>query len=125
MGESVKRKRVLIVEDEPHVATYLKTLLEDNGFAASTAPDGQRGLEMARLEVPDLVVLDLVMPGRSGAHLYRDLGEDVRLGAVPVIVVSAVAQLDPALSQPAAVFDKPIDPQAFIQTVERLLGRAD
>ena len=70
----------------------------------------------------DLVVLDLVMPGQTGADFCESLRQDQDLRRIPIIVVSAVAGRELAITQPAAVFDKPIDPQAFIDAVERTLS---
>jgi len=117
-----RKKKVLVVEDEDHVSKYLRTLLEDDGYVTFSAPDGQRGLEVARRERPDLVVLDLVMPGKTGTDFYRNLRKDAALGRIPIIVVSAVAGRNLAITRPAAVFDKPIDPNAFLAAVEQALA---
>lgn len=117
------KKTILVVDDEPHVVAYLETLLQDNGYETISAPNGKLGLEMVKRERPDLVVLDLMMPKQTGTDFCRRLQRDEQLGATPVIVVSAVPGRHLAVKNPAAVFDKPIEPGAFLAAVRRVLGR--
>ena len=63
-------KRVLIVDDEPSVASYLEMLLRDSGYDTITAADGAEALDMARKEKPNLVTLDISMPKSSGTRFY-------------------------------------------------------
>ena len=72
MSEQTKRT-ILIVDDEPDVAAYLKAFFEDNGFRAVTAADGKQGFEKATAEHPDLITLDITMPEESGVRMFRDL----------------------------------------------------
>ncbi len=116
-----ERKKVLVVDDEPHVRKYLKTILQDAGYEAVSASDGHKGLKAARREKPNLIVLDLVMPRQTGTDFYRNMVKDRELSNIPIIVVSAVGGRELAVKRPAAVFDKPIDPEAFISAVERAL----
>jgi len=68
MAESERGKRtILVVDDEPHVVTYLETLLHDNGYRTVSASDGKEGIEKARSEPVDLVCLDISMPEHSGS----------------------------------------------------------
>ncbi len=120
MTESTKKK-ILVMDDEPHVVVYLETLLQDNGYETVSAPDGRAGLEVARQERPDLIVLDLMMPRQTGTDFYRNLIKDSELGHRPVIVVSAVPGSHLAVRDPAAIFDKPIDADAFLAAVARVL----
>ena len=84
------KKKILVIDDEPHVVTYIKTLLEDNGFDTATAANGREGMEVAKEYKPDLVCLDITMPEQSGISFYRDLRDDPQLAKVPVLVVTAV-----------------------------------
>ena len=115
------KKKILVLDDEPHVVAYLETLLQDNGYETISAADGRAGLELARQEMPDLVILDLMMPRQTGTDFYRNLVKDRELGGRPVIVVSAVPGSHLAVKNPAAIFDKPIDPDAFLTAVARAL----
>lgn len=112
-------KRILIVDDDADIRAYLSSLLEDKGYVASTAQDGAEALESVRREKPDLVILDLMMPHQTGTEFYRKMIRDKALCDTQVIVVSGLAGRELALKEPAAVFDKPIDPDAFIAAVEK------
>ena len=114
-------KKILIIDDEADVRTYLATLLKKNGYDTVIADNGQTGLEMARQERPDLVLLDLMMPNQSGTDFYRNMIKEDDLAETPVIVVSGLAGRHLAVKKPAAVFDKPIDPDKFMVAVNKAL----
>ena len=91
MGEQKDgRKKILVLDDEPNVVTYLETLLQDNGYETVSAADGRQGMEKARSEKPDLITLDISMPEKSGVRFYRELKEARELAATPVVIVTAV-----------------------------------
>jgi len=129
------KKRILVIDDEPHVVTYIKTLLEDNGYETVTASDGAEGLEMVRKYRPDLVCLDITMPETTGIRFYRDLKEDTALSKTPVVVVTAVSYYgrDPEpfkrflstrkqVPPPEGFIPKPIDQKQLIDTVGAILS---
>jgi two-component system, cell cycle response regulator DivK len=122
MSEEITNKLVLVVDDEKENLTYVGTLLEDNGYDVVTAGDGKEALEAARDKKPDLVVLDLMMPNQTGTDFYRNLSKEKELKNVPVIVVSGLAGRDLAVPEPVAVFDKPLDTDAFITAVDKVLS---
>jgi len=130
-----KKKRVLVIDDEPSVVTYLVTLLGDNGYDTISAENGRTGIEKARRDRPDLVCLDITMPEGTGIRFYRELKGDPALAATPVIIVTAVTGLggDPEpvkhfldtrkhLPPPEAFLAKPIDRQEFLDTVAGVLA---
>lgn len=114
--------KILIIDDEADIRSYLATLLADEGYETCTANDGYEGLEVARREKPDLISLDLMMPNNSGTDFYRKMSRDASLAATPVIVVSGIAGRELAVKRPAAVFDKPIDPDLFLAEVRKALA---
>jgi CheY-like chemotaxis protein len=129
------KKKILIIDDERSVVTYLETLLQDNGYETVSAEDGRIGFEKAKSEKPDLVCLDITMPQESGIRFYRNLKEDPELAATPVVVVTAVTGEggDPEpfrkflstrkqVPAPEAFFSKPIDRQEFLDTVVKILN---
>lgn len=129
------RKKILIVDDEAHVVTYLETLLQDHGFDTISAQDGVDGLARARQDRPNLVVLDISMPRKSGVRMYREMREDPALSATPVVVVTAVTGYggDPEVFHkfldsrrnvppPEAFVAKPIDREELVKTVAQLLA---
>ena len=128
------KKKILIVEDEPGLVTYLETLLEDNGYETTSASDGRIALEMVRAQRPDLITLDMSMPETSGVRFYRDLKEDSELAGIPVIVVTAITGYggDPAefkkfistrkqVPPPEGFVAKPIEPEELLTAVKDLL----
>jgi DNA-binding response OmpR family regulator len=117
-------KRVLIIDDEDDVRKYLVTVLKRYGYETLTASDGVEGLAIAKRERPDLVSLDLMMPNQSGTDFYRNLCKDKKISATPIIVVSGLSGRHLSVKNPVAVFDKPIDPLAFIEAVMKAIGPA-
>ena len=83
------RARVLVVDDDPEIVTFLATLLELEGIDSQVATSAAAALEKLRLAVPNLVLLDIAMPDRDGLDLCRELKSDPRTSEVPVFVVSA------------------------------------
>ena len=114
--------KVLVIDDEQDMRVYLANILQEHGYSVVKAADGFEGIEIARRERPALVVLDLVMPVQSGTDFYRKFSRDPDLSEIPVIVVSGVAGRDLAVKRPVAVFDKPIDPDRFIDAVKKATG---
>ena len=115
-------KKILVVDDEADVRTFLTAVLKKAGYDTVTASDGQEALDKVQQESPDAVILDLQMPNKTGTDFYRKLSKDKDLKDIPVIVVSGLAGRNLAVRKPVAVFDKPIDPDEFIQAVEKALA---
>ena len=82
-------KKVLLVEDEDNIAFALGFLIERQGFTMSRVSSGPDALEAMMADIPDLVVLDVQLPGRSGYEVLQALREDARLRAVKVLMMSA------------------------------------
>lgn len=129
-------KKILILDDEPHVVTYLETLLRDNGYETLSGSNGKEGLDKLHNEPVDLVCLDISMPEESGVRFYRNLKEDSRLSAIPVLIVTAVTGYggDPEpfkqfistrkqIPPPEGFLAKPIDRQEFLATVASILSK--
>ena len=116
------KKKILVLDDEKHIVTYITTLLRKKGYEAIPALNAEEAIETARQEKPDLVVLDLMMPKKTGTDFARKLSRDKELKDTPIIVVSALAGRDLAVRKAKAVFDKPIDPDMFIAAVEEALS---
>jgi CheY-like chemotaxis protein len=129
------RKKILVLDDEVNVATYLVTLLQDNGYDTVSAADGSEGLEKLRSEKPDLVTLDISMPEKSGVRFYREVKEDPELAGIPVVVVSAITgyggrpedfekfmSTRKNLAPPNAFVPKPIDREELLKVIKDLLS---
>ena len=81
-------KHIMIVDDSPTDTHVLKKMLEKNGFSTVTAGDAQEGIETARREKPDLILMDVVMPGLNGFQATRQLTSDPETASIPVIIVT-------------------------------------
>ncbi len=122
-------KTILIVDDEPDVATYLKAFFEDNGFHVLSASNGKEGFAVATSEKPDLITLDITMPEESGVRLYRELQAGEATSAIPVIIVTGVShefkrfiETRRQVNPPAGYFEKPVDRDALLAKVNELLA---
>ena len=82
-------KRVLIIEDEKDLAELLAFNLEKEGFAATCVHDGRQGLERAGTDLPDLILLDLMLPGLLGTEVCKALRKDQRTAQIPIIMITA------------------------------------
>lgn len=118
--------RILVVDDEPDVCTFLSAVLEDNGAEVGTAQDGDQGLAMARAERWDLVTLDLNMPGRDGGQVYAEMRKDPALKGVPVIIITGRPELRKLIYErpvppPEGYLDKPVTEETLLVNVRKVL----
>lgn len=123
------KKTILIVDDEPDVAAYLKAFFEDNGFRALTAANGKEGFAIARAERPDLITLDITMPEESGVRMFREVQAEPATANIPVIMITGVSsdfkkfiETRRQVHPPDAYFEKPIDRDALLAKVNELLA---
>jgi len=123
--EAAMSHKILVVDDEADVRAFLKAVLERRGWDVVTAEDGFQAYDIATEERPEVIILDLQMPNQTGTDFYRRLTRHHELREVPIIIVSGLAGRHLAVSNPFAVFDKPIDPDEFTAAVERALGEND
>lgn len=117
-------RTVLLIEDN-ELNRYLTTfLLEKYGYIVIFAPDGFKGLDLARDSAPDLVLLDMQLPGMDGYAVARALREIPLLHDIPIIAVTSYAMLgdrDKALKAGCTGYiEKPIDPETFVSEMERI-----
>lgn len=116
--------RILIVEDHPTMREAMRLVLETEGFVIREAGDGPSALRLAHEQPPDLMFLDLNIPGASGADVLRELKASPDTARVRVIIVTATGEegRDYVLSLGAdEYFTKPFSPTALLRTVERVL----
>lgn len=85
-------RQVLLIEDEPNIAEAIRFLLSRDGWAVTVLADGAQGLAAARAERPDLVILDLMLPGLSGLEILKALRGDPATAAMPVMMLTAKGQ---------------------------------
>jgi len=138
-------KKVLIVDDEPDGVSFVSSILEENGYDYITAANGAKGLEILIKEKPDLILLDLLMPEKSGIMLFQEVKKDPELRDIPIIIVSGASEVTgvdfknfifrkavdsdektsgpPAQAEffsPDAFVDKPVNPDLLIKAIEKV-----
>jgi CheY-like chemotaxis protein len=124
---ATSKPRVLCIEDEAYMLDLLRLILESAGYAFLGARDGLEGLELMRSEAPDLVLLDLMLPGVDGAEVLLRKKKDPAIREVPVIAVTAlVSPFDQIMwkrrTEIRDYVTKPFKRQELLDTVERALA---
>jgi DNA-binding response OmpR family regulator len=123
----VPDRKILVVEDDPVILDLLTTNFELEGFEVARAVDGVEGLQMARMEHPNAVVADIMMPRMSGLELLEALKSDPETSTIPVVFVSAKAQADDIRAGIDAGADdyvtKPFDPGDLVELITKLTDR--
>lgn len=139
-------KKILVVDDEPDAISFIGSVLEDNGYDYISANNGVEGLELARKEKPDAILLDLIMPEKSGILMFQELKKDPELGNIPVIIVSGASEVtgvdfknfmfkqprrrdkkvvetsgETKFTAPNAFVEKPVDPDELIKVIKENL----
>ena len=131
----MKKKTVLIVEDELDMRIFISTLLETSGYQPVMTRDGNEGMLKARDVCPDLIILDVMMPGEGGVQMYRQLKTHDTLCRIPVIMLSAVARktfshylnmvnarLKKPIPEPDAYIEKPPEAEDILKMAAALIG---
>jgi len=127
---TARKRTVVCIEDEAEMIDLIKLILGRKGFELVGASGGVEGLEAVRRVKPDLVLLDLMMPGMDGWEVYQQMKADEELKHIPVIIVTAKAQsIDKVLGLHIAKVEdyitKPFGPQELLQSIEKVLGKLD
>ena len=121
-----KKKKILFIEDEPDQVLMVRLRLEKSGYYVITAMDGVAGLKKALQEKPDLILLDVIMPGIDGLEVCRRLRAESTMEKVPVIVTTAAGSDDIEHACATAGADdcirKPYEASGLIDKVRRLIG---
>ena len=121
------RERILLIEDEPDIAEVLQYNLEKEGFQVETARRGDMGLEAIRREVPDLLLLDLMLPGIDGLELTRILKRDNATSRLPIVMLTARGEeVDRIVGLELGADDyisKPFSPREVVLRVKAVLRR--
>ncbi|HDI78902.1 MAG TPA: response regulator [Desulfobacteraceae bacterium] len=132
-------KKILIIDDDPDVILFLDTILSDNGYDTYQANNGKEGLEVLKETRPDLILLDLMMPVKSGLGFFRDIKRMDEFKDIPVIMVTGVAgetgidlkhffksgvrQKEGKELRPEGYIEKPIDPDRLIEMIKEIIGQ--
>ncbi|MCG8431539.1 MAG: response regulator [Candidatus Omnitrophica bacterium] len=121
-----RKNKILVVDDEPDVVMMVQKRLEREGYEVVTAPDGKTGLKQAQRHRPQLILLDIIMPGNDGFGMLRALKKHRRTAEIPVILVTARSETD-ALREgkecgAVDYFIKPFEWDLLLAYIKRYLG---
>ena len=119
--------RILVVDDEPDSRVFISTVLEDEGATVFEAADGKEALEIARRERPDLMTLDLEMPGMDGGQVFEAMRTDPELRDIPICIVSGHPELRGLIYQrsvppPDGYLDKPVEESRLLLNLRKILA---
>ena len=125
-------KKILAIDDEDDLLTFYSEVLEDGNFIPITANDPIEGIKKAREEKPDLILLDIMMPKKSGMRTYTELKKDPDLKNIPVIIITGLPDevdykklLDRSVTgkiPPEGHLTKPCKPDVLIDEIQKILG---
>ncbi|HJX14718.1 MAG TPA: response regulator, partial [Candidatus Deferrimicrobiaceae bacterium] len=119
-------RRILVVDDEPDVRMFLTAVLEDNGATVFSAADGDEGLALARKERPDLITLDLSMPGMDGGKVFEAIRKDPELAKIRMCIITGRPELRKLIYErdvppPEGYLDKPVNEEKVLTNVRKIL----
>ncbi len=126
-GAVLKGNKILVVDDEPDALAQIASILEDNGATTLQATDGDQAIELARKEKPDLMTLDLSMPGKSGVEVFVIIREDPELCEIPICIITGKPEMRkliyerPAHASPEGYLDKPVSEKTLVRNVRKIL----
>jgi two-component system, OmpR family, alkaline phosphatase synthesis response regulator PhoP len=125
-------KKILVVDDDPDLVEAASMILKSRQYEVVAAYGGIEGLEKAKTEKPDLIVLDVMMPDKDGYTVCKELKADAALSAIPVLLLTAVVSHIPTTRYSHQMgkemeaddyMDKPVDPPELVKRIEALLSR--
>lgn len=119
-------KKILVIEDNPMNRQLIADILTYHNFTVITADNGESGIAMTKEQMPDLILLDLQMPGMNGFETLRQIRDDPRIQGMKVVAVTSYAMAGDRKQVLAAGFDgyiaKPLDTKEFPKTVKKMIG---
>ena len=128
-----KKAKIFIIDDDPDFVESTKIVLESKPYDVIVAYEGTDGLRRAREESPDLILLDIIMPGKDGFTVAEQLKKDPELTGIPVIMLTSFSSKRGETSIPVSrgyeldtedYIDKPVSPDELLRRVERQIGKA-
>ena len=115
--------RILVVDDDPEIVTLLSTRLGKRGYTVSTAEDGIKALEVAKRDKPDVILLDVMMPGKSGWEVARALKNDPVTQHVKIVMVSAIGEKTNEITAPIYGADAHVDKPFEFEKLEKVISQ--
>jgi two-component system, OmpR family, alkaline phosphatase synthesis response regulator PhoP len=117
-----KSASILVVDDDPEIVAMLSTRLSKRGYKVTSAGDGNEAVELARRERPDIVLLDVMMPGKSGWEVARALKQDPVTQTVKIVMVSAIGEKTNEITAPIYGADAHVDKPFEFEHLERVIA---
>ncbi len=131
--------KILVIEDQSQYARFVQSVFEDQGYHVQTASNAEEAMQLVAGEAPDLITLDLLMPGKTGVKLYRDLRKHENLQNTRIVILTGLDHDSQGLcsyneffkrisrggqvSEPDAYLTKPIEAETLLHTAQKLLGQ--
>jgi DNA-binding response OmpR family regulator len=125
-------KKILIVDDDPDLVEAVTMILESKHYDVAAAYGGLEGLEKAKTEKPDLIVLDVMMPDKDGYAVCKEMKADPKLSKIPILLLTAVVSKIPTThytqqmgleTEADDYIDKPVEPAELVNRIEVLLAK--
>jgi len=125
----MSKKKILVIEDDPDIAITMKYMLNKKGYEVSISNNGKDGFDKIKQELPDLVILDLILPDLAGEEVCREIRKDENLKNTPVIMVTAkYSDVDKVVGKVIGAnryMTKPFDMEELLEGVESLINAAE
>ncbi len=123
-------KKILVVDDEPDTIVYVTAVLEDNAYQVSSAHNAEKGMELLEKDPPDLIIVDVMMPGASGLDFIQQIRRHPLHSDLPVLVVTGKGEIlknkcrsfleCSGVRPPDEILEKPFDPKDLIKAIDAL-----
>jgi CheY-like chemotaxis protein len=113
---------ILVVDDDPEIVSMLSTRLTARGYKVSSAQDGHRAIELAKRERPDIVLLDVMMPGKSGWEVARALKQDPVTQSIKIVMVTAIGAQVNEITSPLYGADAHVDKPFEFEKLEKVIS---
>jgi CheY-like chemotaxis protein len=126
LKKELEGRKILVVDDEPDAMTFIATILEDHGADVCCASDGDEALQLIEKEKPDLMTLDLAMPGKSGVDVYIELRENPRLIQIPVCIITGRPEMRKLIYErqsippPEGYMSKPVSEKNLVLNIRKI-----
>jgi Fe-S oxidoreductase/CheY-like chemotaxis protein len=123
---SLKGFKILVVDDEPDILTFLSTVLEDQGATVIQAADGEEALMLTNREKPDLVTLDLSLPGKNGGYVFEEIRKNPEIASTKVCIITGKPELrrliyERPVAPPEGYLDKPVNEETLLTNIRKIL----
>ena len=119
----MSKASILVVDDDPEIVMMLSTRLGKRGYQVTTASDGNKAIEIARKTKPNIVLLDVMMPGKSGWEVARALKQDPETQDVKIVMVSAIGEKTNEITAPIYGADAHVDKPFEFEHLEKVIAR--